>query len=75
MKGAISAAAKFCRAHRDEPGLRGWLDGHVSRQFVSPREACDLYPAASADWLDAYLNGRDDGVRGDVTRVAMRADR
>jgi hypothetical protein len=69
------------RGGQFEPFLLGWYHGIETKLYASPeavanfvegekkasRFNADLRP----DWIDIYLNGRDDGVKGDRTRVAM----
>jgi hypothetical protein len=51
----------------------GWRHGNVTRLHCSRREAETYFADVRPDWgsaeMDLYLNGRDDGVRGDRFRL------
>lgn len=51
--------------------LTGYDHGHIAGTHASPREATERFPAWNAGQIDAYLNGRDDGVRGDPWRASQ----
>lgn len=68
-----------------EPFLLGWQHGYMTDLYSSPAEverfvaaekaAGRFPPDLRSDWVDIYLNGRDDGMKRDLTRVAiMKAD-
>jgi len=65
-----------------QPFLLGWQHGFMTRLPASPAEvqgfvnaeiAAGRFPSdiISGDWISTYLNGRDDGIKSDTTRVAM----
>jgi hypothetical protein len=64
-----------------EPFLLGWQHGWMTglyaslaetENFVAGEKAAGRFPAdLRSDWVEIYLNGRDDGVKRDTTRVAM----
>lgn len=64
-----------------EPFLLGFYHGRTTRLHTSPAEtaafvakevaAMRFPPNLPADWETLYLNGRDDGVKYDLTRVAL----
>jgi len=47
----------------------GFQHGEMTGQHVSPREVSNWSPGWDAAEIEAYLNGRDDGVAGDRTRI------
>jgi len=62
--------------HSNEAFLTGYAHGSITGEYASRREAEVRFPAWDRDQIDSYLNGRDDGVKGDGTRVfAIRAAR
>lgn len=67
-----------------EPFLLGWQHGYMTNlpasisevdKFVVGEKAAMRFPAdLRSDWTEIYLNGRDDGVKRDTTRVALIMD-
>jgi len=49
----------------------GYLDGRKSRRFISIRQAQRKFSGLPAAAIECYLNGHDDGVRGDDTRYRL----
>lgn len=47
----------------------GWYHGAVSKRHVSARQVLDRYPEMTSEQVELYLNGRDDGVSGDTSRL------
>lgn len=53
----------------ETPFEAGFRQGRASGQPVSRRQVAEHFPEYSDDDLTAYLNGRDDGISGDNTRM------
>jgi hypothetical protein len=49
----------------------GFMDGRRTRVFFSRKQAEAKYPRANSEQINAYLNGRDDGVQRDTFRYDL----
>ena len=47
----------------------GWLSGAYGRPAETPREVSSRYPDMGGAEVSAYLNGVEDGTRGDQFRL------
>lgn len=47
----------------------GWLHGHRYKRPQSMREVLEAHPSLSQELASVYLNGQDDGIRGDRFRL------
>lgn len=56
----------------ETPFEMGYRQGRMSGQYVSFRQAQEQFPGWPAEQIDIYLNGRDDGVAGDTSRIDMK---
>jgi hypothetical protein len=52
----------------------GWLHGHRHGRHQSMREVLDTNPGMSAEFAEVYLNGQDDGIKGDTFRLNYGAE-
>lgn len=43
----------------------GWLHGHIYKSQQSMREVLEAHLGLSQELAEVYLNGQDDGIRGD----------
>ena len=49
----------------------GYYEASIQPKADTVREVLDIHPEYTADEVDAYLNGRDDGLAGDTFRISM----
>lgn len=49
----------------------GFIDGTKTKKFFSRKQAEIKFRGLSNDAIECYLNGRDDGVRGDDYRYRL----
>jgi hypothetical protein len=52
----------------------GWLHGRRHRRHQSIREVMDSHPGLTWELAAIYLNGQDDGIRGDRFRLEIGAE-
>ncbi len=49
----------------------GYRDGAQTACYLSDRQIAERYPYMTAEMIDIYQNGRDDGVAGDDWRLQL----
>ncbi len=59
------------RVFRMEAFVTGYHHGSISGLHCSPREVYERFPSWATAQVEAYLNGRDDGVKRDSFRFVM----
>ena len=57
--------------HTEQAFVTGYNHGHIMGLYCSRRAAESRFPEWSIEQIEAYLNGRDDGVKGDSTRFVF----
>jgi rubrerythrin len=50
---------------------KGYQFGLSRKNEISPREAIDLFPEFTMSEIDAFLNGVQDGVENDNSRIQL----
>jgi hypothetical protein len=49
----------------------GWVHGDRYGRHQSPREVLKAHPGLTDELVSVYLNGQDDGIRGDRFRLDL----
>ena len=68
------AIATFPTPRSSDPFDTGLHHGLMTRKLVSNRQVSEQYPDYSAQQIELYQNGRDDGVEGDLWRFKNRRE-
>lgn len=53
---------------RAQAFVTGYRHGSIRGLVSSPREVYERFPKWATPQVEAYLNGQDDGLKGDATR-------
>lgn len=49
----------------------GYIHGRDTKLLVSNREVLERFPFMTAEAVELYQNGRDDGIAGDTLRLGL----